>query len=564
MTEEVTEKTISREDTTNAAPKSSSGLWIGIIVLLIVALIAGAGFFIYQQLRSQGDDIDKEDQRNQRIEKQVSDFQTQLATMQSQLTDATSTLSNADERFEQKISERAKTQEEKLDVTRKELTGAVLQIQRQLGKTRGDWLIADAEYLLSVAGQRLHLMGDVETTREALEAADQRLRESGDAAVFKVREEIAKELATLRSVPDIDLVGMYSTLQSLSGRVNQLTLFLPYQGKPVAKSTEHDKHPAPSQTSSELLNAALKQLDGYVTVRHTAQPIKAILTQEEAEFIRQQLSLKLEMIKLALVQKNQPLYHASLEDALAWLDKNFNNNAETQRFTTELRQLDANKLNAQMPDISLSLKMLRDITKLRIETDKALPTVDLEHSLAAPKAEEAKPVEVKPVAVEQPVAEKTTTALPALNIEKPAAATPATTTQPAAPAPVATPAATPDVKKAVDAPVPAAQPVNKAAAPVPEVKKVADAPVPAAQPNNKAVVPSPEVKRITDAPVAPAAAAANKTAVTSTTPTPVAEPKKAAPTPVTAEKSVVKPAEPVSKTPEKTAQPIVLKPVVVH
>jgi hypothetical protein len=345
----------------------------------------------------------------------------------------------------------------------------------------------------------------------------------------------------------------------LSGRVSQLTLFLPYQGKPVAKSTEHDKHPAPSQTSSALLNAALKQLDGYVTVRHTAQPIKAILTQEEAEFIRQQLSLKLEMIKLALVQKNQPLYHASLEDALAWLDKNFNNNTETQRFTTELRQLDANKLNAQMPDISLSLKMLRDITKLRIETDKALPTVDLEHSLAAPKAEEVKPVEVKPVAVEQPVAEKPTTALPALNIEKPAA-----TTQPAAPAPAATPVATPEVKKAVDAPVPAAQPVNKAAAPVTEVKKVADAPVPAAQPNNKAVVPSSEVKRITDAPVTPVAAAANKTAVTSTTPTPVAEPKKAALTPVTAEKSAIKPAEPVSKTPEKTAQPIVLKPVVVH
>jgi uncharacterized protein HemX len=559
VTEEVTEKTISREDTTNAAPKSSSGLWIGIIVLLIVALIAGAGFFIYQQLRSQGDDINKEDQRNIEIGKQVSGFQAQLAAMQTQLTDATSSMSNADERFEQKMSERSKAQEEKLEVARKELIGAVLQIQRQLGKTRGDWLIADAEYLLSVAGQRLHLMGDVETTREALEAADQRLRESGDAAVFKVREEIAKELATLRSVPDIDLVGMYSTLQSLSGRVSQLTLFLPYQGKPVAKSTEHDKHPAPSQTSSALLNAALKQLDGYVTVRHTAQPIKAILTQEEAEFIRQQLSLKLEMIKLALVQKNQPLYHASLEDALAWLDKNFNNNTETQRFTTELRQLDANKLNAQMPDISLSLKMLRDITKLRIETDKALPTVDLEHSLAAPKAEEVKPVEVKPVAVEQPVAEKPTTALPALNIEKPAA-----TTQPAAPAPAATPVATPEVKKAVDAPVPAAQPVNKAAAPVTEVKKVADAPVPAAQPNNKAVVPSSEVKRITDAPVTPVAAAANKTAVTSTTPTPVAEPKKAALTPVTAEKSAIKPAEPVSKTPEKTAQPIVLKPVVVH
>lgn len=428
MTEEVTEKTITGEDTTTAAPKSrNGGLWIGIIVLLIVVLIAGAGFFLYQQLRSQGDDINKEDQRNIEIGKQVSGFQAQLAAMQTQLTEATATLSNADERFEEKISERAKMQEEKLEATRKELTNAVLQIQRQLGKTRGDWLIADAEYLLSVAGQRLHLMGDIETTREALEAADQRLRESGDAAAFKVRDEIAKELATLHSIPAIDLVGMYSKLQSLSGRVNQLTLFLPYEGKPIAKSSEHDKHNAPSSTSSDLLNAALKQLDGYVTVRHTAQPIKAILTAEEAQFIRQQLSLKLEMIKLALVQKNQTLYQASLEDALAWLDKNFNKNVETQQFATELKQLSATKLNAQMPDISLSLKMLRDITKLRIETDKALPTTVLEMKTEQPKVEEVKPVAIETPVMNSSVTPKTEATTPEVKTEKPVTAIPSAT-----------------------------------------------------------------------------------------------------------------------------------------
>ena len=104
MTEEVTEKTITGEDTIKAAPKSrSGGLWLGIIVLLIVTLIAGAGFFLYQQLRSQGDDINKEDQRNIEMEKQVSGFQAQLASMQTQLTAATGTISNSGERFEQKI-----------------------------------------------------------------------------------------------------------------------------------------------------------------------------------------------------------------------------------------------------------------------------------------------------------------------------------------------------------------------------------------------------------------------------------------------------------------------------
>jgi uroporphyrin-III C-methyltransferase len=37
-----------------------------------------------------------------------------------------------------------------------------------------------------------------------------------------------------------------------------------------------------------------------------------------------------------------------------------------------LEKLSQVQMRSQFPDISLSLKMLRDITKLRIETDKAL------------------------------------------------------------------------------------------------------------------------------------------------------------------------------------------------
>lgn len=538
VAEEVTEKTIGSDNTIYAAPKSRSGLWIGIIVLLTVLLIAGSGFYLYQQLRSQGDDINKEDQRNIEIGKQITSLQSQLAAMQAQLTEATSSISNADERFEQKMTERGKAQEEKLDAARKELTNSVQQIQRQLGKTRGDWLVADAEYLLSVAGQRLHLMGDIETTREALEAADQRLRESGDAAAFKVRDQIAKELASLQAIPAIDLVGMYSKLQSLSGRVNQLVLFLPYEGKPIAKSSEHDKHSAPPQTSSSLLNAALKQIDGYVTVRHTAQPIKAILTVEEAQFIRQQLSLKLEMIKLALVQKNQTLYEASLADALDWLDKNFTKNQATQQFMAELNQLNATKLNAQMPDISQSLKMLRDITKLRIETDKAMPA-DLEAKVEQPKVEET-----KPVAVENPTVSKVETAKPEVKTEKTVAATPATTE-------TVKPADKIDTseKSAATSVANTAEPKKSNPAPT-EPKKAAN-PVPSeAQPVSKPATGTDEKKT----------PETNKT-VTEVAPSPDA--KKATETATTPEKTPPKP-ESAPKSSEKTSKPTVIKPVVVH
>ncbi|MEY2666462.1 MAG: hypothetical protein RLZZ384_633, partial [Pseudomonadota bacterium] len=52
--------------------------------------------------------------------------------------------------------------------------------------------------------------------------------------------------------------------------------------------------------------------------------------------------------------------------------QNFVKEKEMERFSAALTKLSDVRIRSQFPDISLSLKMLRDITKLRVETDKAL------------------------------------------------------------------------------------------------------------------------------------------------------------------------------------------------
>ena len=168
--------------------RSRSGFWFGVIILLIVIGLAGGGYLLLQQIREEqeglGGEISKDDLRLMELTKQITGYQSQLAAIQTQLANLDSDLSGKDNHFNKKLADFSGLHQQKLDATEKSLLQSVKQIQRQLGKTRGDWLIADAEYLLSVANQRLHLTGDVKTTIEALEAADQRLRESGDAAVF--------------------------------------------------------------------------------------------------------------------------------------------------------------------------------------------------------------------------------------------------------------------------------------------------------------------------------------------------------------------------------------------
>ena len=215
-----------------SARHSSKGLWFGVIILLIIIGLAGAGFYFFSQLRDKQQDLGGEVKGE--MSKQIADYQSQLVAIQSQLASLESNVAGKDNHFTQTLADFSQLHNEKLESTRKELNESVIRLQRQLGKTRGDWLIADAEYLLSVANERLHLVGDVSTTREALEAADQRLRESGDAATFKVREEIAKELSLLKSIAVPDVVGIYGSIQALQDRVDKLALVLPYTGKTLA------------------------------------------------------------------------------------------------------------------------------------------------------------------------------------------------------------------------------------------------------------------------------------------------------------------------------------------
>ncbi len=416
---ELAEQQEQQVGTSKKPRRSHNGLWIGIIFFIVISL-AGAGFYLYTLLSERQEGLGGEVKGV--LNKQIGDYQNQLTAIQSQLAALEADIAGKDTHFTKTLADFSSLHNQKLENTRNDLNESITFIQRQLGKTRGDWLVADAEYLLSVANERLYLIGDVNTTREALEAADQRLRESGDAAAFKVREQIVKEIGLLRSVVIPDVVGMYASLDSLASEVDKLELILPYSGKALSPTAETSASETPkaAPTTEEgepegegLLDTAEKALEGIVTIRHTDQAIDQILTPEQALFIREQLRVKLEMVKIALVQHNEPLYHASLEDTKHWIGLHFNSNDVSKNVVAELERLAAIKIRSQFPDISLSLKMLKDITKLRIETDKAI-----EPNKPAPAAAVTPPAAPAVQVIEKP------TAAP-LPTEKPAEAEPA-------------------------------------------------------------------------------------------------------------------------------------------
>ena len=384
--------------------RSKSGLFFSLVLLFLILIVAGAGYFLIEQIRVEQEEIDggiqREDKQLQTLTDQITGYQQQLAAIQTQLSTVEAEVTNLEtasatknESINQMLADYSGLHSEKLAANKRELLVSIQQIKRQLGKTRGDWLIADAEYLMSTANQRLHLLSDFHTTTEALEAADQRLRETGDTGVYKVREQLAKELAALKVVEVLDIVGVYSRIRLLTEETDNLVLFLPYEGKP---STKIEDLPDKIEISGiNVIDQAIGDLKGLVTIKRTDQPVKAIISTADAIFIRQQLKVKLQIAIISLVHQNEKLYQGSMDDARTWVENNFTMNNDAKSFVAEVIALKEVSMHSQLPDISLSLKMLRDISKLRVEADKALfeedVTVVPETKPVAPEAQPTAP-----------------------------------------------------------------------------------------------------------------------------------------------------------------------------
>ncbi|MGZ8215931.1 uroporphyrinogen-III C-methyltransferase [Methylomagnum sp.] len=360
--------------------KTRSMAWVGYVVLLAVMAISVGGFFLLQELRSRqeglGGQITNKDQQLLEVTRQMNAMQSEMATLHSQMATVQTQVSTEDSKFERSLGEHAARLSDRLEATRNELGNDVQHIQRQLNKSRGDLMVADAEYLLSIANQKLHLIGDVKSVLAAMEAADQRLHDSGDPAVFKVREALAEEIDVLKKMNAPDVVGISSKLLTLEKKVKNVPLFLPH----ADDAKEHATKPgsdSPSENEGDVeekdpLDSALKDLKGLVTVRRTDRPIEAVLTPAEAEGIRQILLLKLEATRTALLRGDETLYKDSLTSANEWLGEHFEADApETKELRSELGALQNQSIAVPFPDISKSLSLLRNIERLRLEAEEA-------------------------------------------------------------------------------------------------------------------------------------------------------------------------------------------------
>ncbi|RMD78260.1 MAG: hypothetical protein D6809_06210 [Gammaproteobacteria bacterium] len=242
------------------------------------------------------------------------------------------------------------------------LDAALAELRRGVERQVPSWAVQEAAYLVGLARARLEVAGDPATALRALKAAQERLRQARDPALAPVRAQLTQAVVALSAVRPVDTDALLGRLAKLAGAVEGLPVLEPRL--PAEEAREQAAARASGETTGvqRFLEDLWAQLRELVVIRRDSEADTPLLPPASRAFLRQNLQLKLEEARLALLRGDEALYREALEQARAWVARYFDtSHPQVRQALEELKALAAVRLRPQgLPDLGPPLQALRD------------------------------------------------------------------------------------------------------------------------------------------------------------------------------------------------------------
>jgi uroporphyrin-3 C-methyltransferase/uroporphyrinogen III methyltransferase/synthase len=253
---------------------------------------------------------------------------------------------------------------------------ALEQMYQDISKNRDEWALSEIEQVLSTASQQLQLAGNVQGALIALQNADRSLSRSDKPQFITIRRAIARDIEKLKALPSVDQPGIALRLDNVIAQIDNLPLLSDEKpAEPIAPSRVNPqpaagKAAAPAERTlgrrmtetwrnwSHEMWDDIRQL---IRVRTVDNPDALMLSPSESYFVRENLKLRLLNARLALLSRNEGTFRDDLNTAQQMLVKYFDTKARsTQGAQALLRQVQANNVTIDVPDLSESLNAVRN------------------------------------------------------------------------------------------------------------------------------------------------------------------------------------------------------------
>jgi len=349
-----------------AAAAKQPATWPGKVALVLsVAALGASGYLYWLSMQQNAASQAMEASVKSRVEGAISDAR---GSIDRSLTDMNQKLGQ--------LQSGASNDRQNVEALQKRVTLAVQQISARQQNTRKDWLMAEVEYLLRLANQRVLMEQTPEGALALLKSADKILKETDDVSIYEVRKALAADIAALEATPRLDTEGLFLQLSALNNQVENLRLIPLTEQRELPELLQEITPEAVEASLGADLKAswgkAMDKFNQLIVINHRDEPVKPLLSPEQTYYLQQNLHLMLEEAQLALLQRKQGSYTGSLEKAEGWIGTYFEaKDATTQALLRGIGELKQVNVSPEMPDISGSLNTHKDylkrMTKLKEE-----------------------------------------------------------------------------------------------------------------------------------------------------------------------------------------------------
>ncbi|CAM3097036.1 uroporphyrinogen-III C-methyltransferase [Vibrio mytili] len=308
-----------------------------------------------------------------KLHEQQSQYQAQITQLQSQLEQAQTSMKQQLNQVKEETIAKATTVTHKAEVVlgqqQKSIESLQLAVADIKGRRPNDWLLAEADYLVKLAGRKLFLEHDVESATQLMETADQRIAALNDPSLVNLRKSMANDITKLRTVPLVDRDGLVLRLTALQQQVD--TLPLANAILPEAQAvTEQEVSEDIANWQDNLMTSLKDFSENFITFRTRDGNVIPLLSPQQHFYLKENIKAKLETAIKAVYDEQGEIYTTALTTADKWALAFFNqDNNSVKEFNKTINQLSQQNIQVDYPTKLESQSKLSDVIRVRIRRE---------------------------------------------------------------------------------------------------------------------------------------------------------------------------------------------------
>lgn len=314
----------------------------------------------------------------------------QQATAQTETSDALANqltaLQKAQESQKSELEGIIKKQAAQLDDANRQQAALAKQldeVQQKVATISGSdaktWLLAQADFLVKLAGRKLWSDQDVTTAAALLKSADASLADMNDPSLITARRAITDDIASLSSVAQIDYDGIILKLNQLSNQIDNLRL------------ADNDSDDSPMDSDSSELSSSLSEwrvnlqkswqnfMDSFITIRRRDDTAVPLLAPNQDVYLRENIRSRLLVAAQAVPRHQEETYRQALDNVSTWVRAYYDtDDAATKAFLEEVDKLSQQNITMDLPETLESQAILEKLMQTRVRNLLAQPTASTE------------------------------------------------------------------------------------------------------------------------------------------------------------------------------------------